>query len=86
MGFRPSGLLAWRSAPKQPADQRQDDADHDAGHNGEIERKVTLLDRDIAGEFSNPTEQAGQLPQAEADHNQYQPDDEDKLSYIRHQG
>ena len=45
-----------RSTPKQPTQQRQYDTDQDAGHNGEIERKVTLLDGDIAGKSSNPTE------------------------------
>src|SRR5690242_16347829 len=36
------------SPPKEPHDHREDQAQHEAGDDGEVKREVLLLDRDVS--------------------------------------
>jgi len=52
--FRLEGKGKIASLPKQSKQQRQDDADDEAGGDGKIETKLFSFNDDITGKFAHP--------------------------------
>jgi hypothetical protein len=73
------------SPSKQPAQQRENDADQNARRQREIEREVPFLNRDIARQTPHPGKPARELPQERASDRKNYPDDHrDSADFLHH--
>ncbi len=78
------GIPPRESASEKPAQEREHDADKNAGNNRKIEREIPFLNRNVTWEFAEPDEQAGEAPQHGADDNQGRSDQQQKFPNLLH--
>ena len=72
------------SASEQPAQERDDDADNNAGDDRKIEREISLLYRNVPGKFTHPAEKTRETPKDHPGNDQKHPDDYDESPDLLH--
>ena len=77
-------LLKALSAP-EPCEQRQDDAEEDAGGEGEVEPEIAVLVGDVPGQFAEPTHTTPG-PEPGADQGKDDSGDEEYFAEVLHWG